>query len=82
MPDFGFTGRDHMRALTAIDLAGRAREVFVLTDSAKFLSQGVLGLIPFDKISGVYTDEGIPKDAEDILHSNNILLYKVPVSDL
>ena len=81
MPNFGFTGRDHMRALTAMDLAGRAKEVFVLTDAAKFLYQGVLGLIPFDKITGVYTDEGIPKEAEETLLKNDISLHKVPSCD-
>ena len=81
MPNFGFTGRDHMRALTAIDLAGRAKEVFVLTDAAKFRNQGVLGLLPFEKITGVYTDEGIPKEAEETLLRNDIALHKVPAKD-
>jgi len=82
MPNYGFTGRDHMRAITAIDLAGRAKEVFVLTDAPKFLSQGVIGLIPFDKITGVYTDEGIPKDAEEVLQKNKISVCKVPVNEV
>ena len=78
MPKFGFTGKDHMRVQTAMELAEQAKEVFVLTEAEKFHRQGVLGLIRFDKLTGVYTDEGIPGDAEAALLENNVLLHKVP----
>jgi DeoR/GlpR family transcriptional regulator of sugar metabolism len=78
MPDFGFTGKDHLRVQTAADLVGRAKEVFVLTDSEKFQRQGVLGLVRLDRVAGVYTDERIPREAESALRDNNISLYKVP----
>jgi DeoR/GlpR family transcriptional regulator of sugar metabolism len=77
-PKFGFTGKDHLRVQTATDLAERAREVIVLTDSEKFQHQGALGLIRLDRITGVYTDERIPREAEAALLDNNVLLHKVP----
>ena len=81
MPGFGFTGKDHMRVQTAMELAERAKEVFVLTEAAKFHRQGVLGLIRFDKLTGVYTDEKIPSEAEAALLENKVLLHKVPVHE-
>jgi DeoR/GlpR family transcriptional regulator of sugar metabolism len=78
MPNFGFTGKNHLRAQTVMDLAERAREVIILTDAEKFRHQGVLGLVGFEKITGVYTDERIPMEAEAILREKNIPLYKVP----
>jgi len=79
--DFGFTGRDHLRVQTAADLSKHAREVFVLTEAEKFQRHGVVDLISFDKLTGVYTDEGIPVDAEEALFKHRVHLYKVPVHD-
>ena len=80
-PGFGFTGKDHMRVQTAIDLAERAREVIVLTEAEKFRRQGVLGLIGFDKVDCVYTDEGIPPEAERTLLEKKVALHKVAQHD-
>lgn len=81
MPGFGFTGKDHLRVQTVMDLAENAREVIVLTDAEKFQRQGVLGLVPFESLTGVYTDERIPPAAEDMLLKNKVALYKVPVHE-
>jgi DeoR/GlpR family transcriptional regulator of sugar metabolism len=78
MPNFGFTGKDHLRVQTVSDLADCAKEVIVLTDAEKFQRQGVLGLMQFERISGVYTDERIPGEAESALLENSIMLHKVP----
>jgi len=77
VPGCGFTGRDHLRVETAADLAKRAKKVFVLTEAAKFHRRGAYNLIQFDQLSGVFTDENIPKEAEDALLKNNVPLYKV-----
>ena len=81
MPNFGFTGRDHMRVQTVMDLADRAREVIVLTEAEKFMRQGVLGLLRLEKISGVYTDERIPVDIETIMLNKKVSVFKVPEND-
>ena len=73
----GFTGRDHLRVETAIGLAKNAENVFILTEASKFSCRGTCSLIQFDKISGVFTDDSIPKDAEDDLLKNNVTLHKV-----
>jgi len=75
---FGFTGRDHLRVETARELAKRAKKVFILTESAKFQRHGAYNLFQFDKITGVFTDDRIPKDAETALINNNISVKKVP----
>jgi len=74
----GFTGTDHLRVETALKLAERAKKIYVLTEAAKFKRHGAYNLITPDKITGVFTDDGIPKDIETDLHKNNVQVYKVP----
>ena len=81
MPGFGFTGKDHLRSQTVMDLAENARDIYILTDAEKFLHQGVLGLIRLESVSGVFTDERIPAGVEKLLLDNNIKLHKVPEHD-
>jgi DeoR/GlpR family transcriptional regulator of sugar metabolism len=78
IPDYGFTGRDHLRVETSLELAKRAKKVFILTEAAKFHRRGVYNMIELDKLTGVFTDDSIPKDAEAVLKKNNIFLHKVP----
>ncbi|MDR2435647.1 MAG: DeoR/GlpR family DNA-binding transcription regulator [Treponema sp.] len=82
IPDFGFTGKDHMRVETVIALAEQTQGVIVLTDSEKFRHPGALGLVNFDKVISVYTDDRIPQEAESVLLNNNIILHKVPEHDI
>ena len=76
-PKFGFTGKDHQRVQTIFDLVEYARSIIVLTESEKFKQQGVLGLVRTENVSEVFTDEGIPADAENILHSHDVMIHKV-----
>ncbi|MCL1932087.1 MAG: DeoR/GlpR family DNA-binding transcription regulator [Treponema sp.] len=78
MPGFGFTGKDHLRSQTVMDLAENARDIFVLTDSEKFYHQGVLGLVRLENVSGVFTDDNIPPEIEKQLLDHHITLYKIP----
>ena len=73
----GFTGRDHLRVETVAELAKRAKNIYVLTDAAKFYRRGAYSLIQFDKLAGVFTDDSIPKEAEDVLIKNNVQIKKV-----
>jgi len=77
----GFTGKDHLRVETAAELAKRAKKIFVLTEAAKFHRRGAYNLIGLDKLAGVFTDDGIPKEAEAALLENKVQLHKVPVAD-
>jgi len=78
MPGFGFTGKDHLRSQTVMDLAENARDIFVLTDSEKFYHQGVLGLVRLESVTGVFTDDRIPTEIEQLLIDHHITLHKVP----
>ena len=78
MPGFGFTGKDHLRAQTVMDLTEYAQEIIVLTDSEKFLRHGTLGMVQLNQVSEVFTDDRIPQEVEDQLLANKILLHKVP----
>ncbi|MDR1948837.1 MAG: DeoR/GlpR family DNA-binding transcription regulator, partial [Spirochaetaceae bacterium] len=74
---YGFTGRDHLRAQTVRDLAEQARQIIVLTESDKFFHQGVEGIVRTDEVTIVYTDDKIPQDTESFLKERNVTVHKV-----
>jgi len=78
IPEQGFTGCDHLRVETSHALAKRSRKVFLLTESEKFSRRGAYSMLNFDDITGVFTDDNIPGEAENTLKKNNVMLYKVP----
>jgi DeoR/GlpR family transcriptional regulator of sugar metabolism len=80
-PSYGFTGRDHLRVETMIELTKCSKKNFILTEAAKFHSQGAYNLIQFDKLDSVFTDDSIPEDAEVVLNKNNVTIHKVPSAD-
>jgi DeoR/GlpR family transcriptional regulator of sugar metabolism len=77
MPGFGFTGKDHLRSQTVMDLAENTRDIFILTDSEKFRRQGVLGLVKLEQVAGVFTDDRIPEEVEKQLLEKHVVLHKV-----
>ncbi|MCL2181814.1 MAG: DeoR/GlpR family DNA-binding transcription regulator, partial [Treponema sp.] len=81
IPGFGFTGRDHYRVDTALGLAKFAKKIYILTESAKFSRRGTNSLFQLDKITGVITDDKIPKEAENDLTANNVKLIKVSAAE-
>jgi len=81
IPSYGFTGRDHFRVETVTELAKRAKKIFVLTEAAKFNRRGAYNLIKLDQLAGVFTDEGISKEAEAVLIKNNVKIHKVPSTE-
>ena len=72
----GFTGKDLPRAEAVQSMAKNATNVIVLTDSSKFAQQGVVSLLPLDKISCVITDDGITKETNKYLEKENIQVIK------
>jgi DeoR/GlpR family transcriptional regulator of sugar metabolism len=74
----GFTGREHLHVETALKLADRAKNIFVLTEAEKFNRRGAYNLIKLDKVTGVFTDDNIPQEAEIELLKNNVQIHKVP----
>jgi DeoR/GlpR family transcriptional regulator of sugar metabolism len=74
---FGFTGSNHQRTQTVQDLAEQAHQIIVLTESKKFLRQGVIGLVRSEDVDTVYTDEGIPWETENFLKEKNVTVHKV-----
>ena len=79
IPEYGFTGRNRLCAEITAEFVNHAKEVYILTESSKFNSRGAYKLLKFDKLAGVFTDNGIPKDAEAVLKNNNVRVFKVPV---
>jgi DeoR/GlpR family transcriptional regulator of sugar metabolism len=75
----GFTVNDHLRAETVRSMAQQAREALILTESEKFSKQGLVPLLPFNKIGSVFTDSLIPPDKEAFLAGQGIKVYKVEI---
>jgi DeoR/GlpR family transcriptional regulator of sugar metabolism len=75
----GFTGKDHLRSETVRDMARQAARVIVLTESEKFLKQGLVPLLPFSGISQVITDSAIPPEKERFLSGRGIEVLKIPL---
>jgi len=76
--EHGFTGRDILCTTTATELANRAKNIFILTESVKFNHRGAYNKIHFDRLTGVFTDDRIPELDEAVLINNNVQVYKVP----
>jgi len=76
---YGFTGGDHLCVDSVVSLSKCAKKVYVLTEAAKFSRCGAFNMVRLDKITGVFTDSKIPKEAEAELRNNNVQLYKVSV---
>jgi DeoR/GlpR family transcriptional regulator of sugar metabolism len=76
--EYGFTGRDHIRAQTVRDMSEQAEEIIVLTESEKFSRRGVEGIARIEDVTMVYTDDGIPLEKETLLKEKGVVVYKVP----
>ena len=72
----GFTGKDYNRAETVRDMAKQADKVYVVSESHKFSSRGLVSLLPTSDVYAVITDENIPVDSYDYLLSQNVLVIK------
>ncbi|MEG1576665.1 MAG: DeoR/GlpR family DNA-binding transcription regulator, partial [Clostridium sp.] len=72
VPDIGFTGGDMMRTEAMKSMAGSAKNVIILTDSSKFIKQGVVVQFKLSEVSCVYTDDGISKEKMELLGAEGI----------
>lgn len=73
----GFTGNDYMRSESVRDMAKQAKNVIVVTESAKFNQVGVVNLLPTHEISCVVTDQDIPQRSEEFLKEQNVIVKKL-----
>lgn len=77
IPQAGFTCGDMMRAEAMKTMSESAKHAIILTDSSKFGQQGVVLQSRFENVQMVFTDDGIPNSARDILENNKIMVYTV-----
>lgn len=75
-PASGFTGSDMMRAEAVRAMRRQANRAIVLTESRKFVSQGVVPLLEVREVSAVYTDGGIPEETERYLLDRGVAVLK------
>lgn len=72
VPEIGFTGGDMMRTEAMKAMAQSARNVIVLTDSTKFMRQGVVVQFKLSEVNSVFTDDGIPGELKELLEGEGI----------
>lgn len=70
--DFGAMSGDLMRAEAVRNMAEVAKRTIILTESKKFSQSGVVNLLPYEKISAIYTDKKIENSALKNLQDKNI----------
>ena len=73
----GAMSGDLMRAEAVRDMADSAKESIILTESEKFQQNGVVPLLPYEKISAIYTDDQIEATAKHKLEEKNIKVETV-----
>lgn len=78
-PKFGFTGNNYMRVETIKAMSERANKIIILTESAKFMQQGVVAQFEAAKVDYVFTDSGIPQKALTYLQDKKVNVQLVPV---
>ncbi len=76
----GFMSNNLMRAETIRVMAEKAKRVLILTESVKFTQTGVVSLFPFQNVDSVFTDDGIPSEAAQLLHAGDTHVYTVSSS--
>lgn len=79
-PEAGFTGKNHLRAAVVHQMAKRADQVVVLTESLKFPRQGAVPLLAASEVTRVITDEGLDATMAAHLADAGITVSTVPVS--
>ena len=70
--EFGFTGRDMMRAEIISYIAEKSRHVYVITDSSKFGKVELTKYFGPDDVNYVITDEGIPAEDKIFLETAEV----------
>lgn len=80
-PEAGFTARDYLRASTVRNLATRARQTVVLTESDKFGRQAPVPLLPVQDVGTVWTDPAVPDDLRAYLKARGVAVRIVATDD-
>ena len=71
--EHGAMSGDMMRAEAVRDMSASAENVIILTESKKFSQTGIVPLLPFEKISAIYTDSNASEIAPKYLESKLVM---------
>ena len=77
----GAMSGDLMRAEAVRNMAENAKEAIILTESEKFQQNGVVPLLPYEKISAIYTDNQIEATTKRKLEEKNIKIETISKED-
>ena len=77
--EVGAMSGDLMRAEAVRNMAENAQQTIILTESKKFQQTGVVPLLPYNKISKIYTDDQIDENLRQNLEVKNIKIEIAPI---
>ena len=72
--EYGAMSGDLMRAEAVRNMTENANQTIILTESAKFKQIGVVPLLPYEKISTIYTDNQVESSTIQQLKTKNITI--------
>lgn len=75
----GFTGNNHMRVETLKSMAQQANKIIILTESSKFVQQGVVAQFKTNEVDYVFTDNNIPDETLKFLQAEHVHVQTVSV---
>ncbi|MBP2631716.1 MAG: transcriptional regulator of sugar metabolism [Firmicutes bacterium] len=75
----GFTGNNHMRVEALKSMAQQANKIIILTESSKFLQQGVVAQFKTNEVDYVFTDNKIPEETLKFLQAEHVHVQTVSV---
>lgn len=73
----GFTGNNHMRVETLKSMAEQANKIIILTESSKFVQQGVVAQFKANEVDYVFTDSNIPEETLTFLQAQYVNVQTV-----
>lgn len=73
----GFTGNNHMRVETLKSMAEQANKIIILTESSKFVQQGVVAQFKANEVDYVFTDSNIPEETLTFLQAQHVNVQTV-----
>lgn len=73
----GFTGNNHMRVETLKIMAEQANKIIILTESSKFVQQGVVAQFKANEVDYVFTDSNIPEETLTFLQAQHVNVQTV-----
>jgi DeoR/GlpR family transcriptional regulator of sugar metabolism len=76
----GFMGNNLMRTEAIRCMAENANRIMIVTESGKFLQQGVVTQFSADEVDSVFTDDGVSFEIKQYFYTKKTRVYTIPIN--